>query len=123
MMKGEHLGRGQASGILRRTNGMMAAPTTDANTHLVRYILLLMLWHGCRLLARIDKNNDGLVNEDEFTAFFSGELPRDPTDFDEAVKQFLEVAKVCQQKGEQRQGVSRANQQNSRGRFPRTNRT
>ena len=50
---------------------------------------------NARLLRKIDTDGDGSVSQSEFVAYFSEGLPRDPTEFDSIIEQFLEVARSC----------------------------
>ena len=48
-----------------------------------------------RMVTRMDKDGDGGVDRNEFVNYLDETLPRDPTEFNNTMDQFLEVALAC----------------------------
>eukprot|EP00658_Telonema_sp_P-2_P076298 TRINITY_DN6653_c0_g1_i1.p1 TRINITY_DN6653_c0_g1~~TRINITY_DN6653_c0_g1_i1.p1 ORF type:complete len:604 (+),score=126.90 TRINITY_DN6653_c0_g1_i1:162-1973(+) len=55
-----------------------------------------------RLLQRVDKDGDGVVDREEFCRYFAEELPRDRSLFKWEIERFREVASRCRQARHQR---------------------
>ena len=47
---------------------------------------------NANFLQRLEQNDDGVIDVDEFTSHFSSALPKGRTDFDAAINKFVEVA-------------------------------
>ena len=50
-----------------------------------------------KMVQRIDRDGDGLINGTEFSTFFEKALPKDPYTFDKTIADFLAVARRAQE--------------------------
>ena len=67
-----------------------------------------------RMVTKMDKDGDGGVDRDEFVNYLDETLPRDPTEFNNTMDQFLEVAIACgQEKKQKREEAGKASSPHS----------
>jgi len=50
------------------------------------------------MMKRMGMNRNGCVSEEAFVVYFDNTLPRDASQFEQAIQQFTEVAEICKQK-------------------------